>query len=259
MEVEVEYKSGGGDRVTCSQCGEKNDLGFDFTMAFQPIIHYSQRNIFGYEALARGLKNESAFWVISKVNKDNLYLFDQLCRVKAIALAAKLQMDSILSINFLPNAVYKPQRCIRTTLEAAKKYNFPVNKIMFEFTEGEKIEDPEHVRGIVEYYREQGFITATDDFGAGYSGLGLLANFQTNIVKLDMGLIRDIDTDKVRQSIVRNCVNMFRDLHIEPLAEGVETLEEANWLFAAGIDLMQGYFFARPGFECLPAVNFNNL
>ena len=243
------------NRSSCNQCSEQQELGFDFTMAFQPIVNFRQRRVFGYEALARGLNNESAYSVISQVNQDNLYLFDQLCRIKAIALAAKLELNSILSINFLPNAVYKPQRCIRTTLAAAEEYNFPINKIMFEFTEGEKIQDSEHVRGIVEYYREQGFITAIDDFGEGYSGLGLLANFQTTIVKLDMGLIRGIDTDTVRQSIVRHCVNMFRELNIEPLAEGIETREEANWLFAAGIDLLQGYFFARPGFECLPTVS----
>ncbi|MFT6898011.1 MAG: EAL domain-containing protein (putative c-di-GMP-specific phosphodiesterase class I) [Paraglaciecola sp.] len=257
IEMEIAGKTRIDDRLTCSQCAEKKDLGFDFTMAFQPIINFRRRNIFGYEALARGLNNESAYSVISRVNQENLYLFDQLCRIKAISLAAKLELDSILSINFMPNAVYKPQRCIRTTLEAAKKYNFPINKIMFEFTEGEKLQDPEHVKRIIEYYHEEGFITAIDDFGAGHSGLGLLANFQTTIVKLDMGLIRGIDTDKVRQSIVRNCVNMFRDLHIEPLAEGVETLEEANWLGTAGIELMQGYFFARPGFECLPTVDFS--
>jgi EAL domain-containing protein (putative c-di-GMP-specific phosphodiesterase class I) len=255
--MDVESKSRVDDRATCGHCGKQKKLDFDFTMAFQPIINYSQRRIFGYEALVRGLNNESAYSVISRLNEDNLYVFDQLCRIKAIALAAKLQLDSILSINFTPNAVYQPQRCIRTTLEAAKKYNFPINKIMFEFNEGEKIRDSEHVRGILEYYDKQGFITAIDDFGAGHSGLGLLADFQTNIVKLDMGLIRGIDTDKVRQSIVRNCVNMFRDLDIQPLAEGVETLEEAKWLFNVGIDLMQGFFFARPGFECLPVVDFS--
>ena len=244
------------DKSFCRQCVDASDLGFDFTMAFQPIVNLKLREVFGYEALVRGLNNESAFSVISQVNQDNLYLFDQQCRVKAIALAAKLGITSILSINFLPNAVYKPQRCIRTTLNAATRYGFPTNKIMFEFTEGEKISDTQHVKDIVEYYREQGFITAIDDFGEGYSGLGLLANFQTNIVKLDMGLIRGIDSDTVRQSIVRHCVNMFRDLNIEPLAEGIETVGESNWLLEAGVNLQQGYLFAKPGFECLPQVDF---
>lgn len=129
------------DRFSCNNCSDKSRLDFDFTMAFQPIINSQSKEVYGYEALVRGLNNESAFSIISKVNDENRYLFDQLCRVKAIALASKLNLDSMLSINFLPNAIYRPERCIRTTLDAAKKYDFPVEKIMFEFTEVEKIED----------------------------------------------------------------------------------------------------------------------
>ncbi|WP_216835516.1 EAL domain-containing protein [Vibrio aestuarianus] len=225
-------------------------------MAFQPIVNCRTQAIFGYEALVRGLNNESAYSVISQVNDDNRYVFDQQCRIKAIALASKLGIDSILSINFLPNAIYKPERCIRTTLEAAKRYNFPTEKIMFEFTEVEKIEDSSHVKRVVEYYQTLGFKTAIDDFGSGYSGLNLLADFQTDIIKLDMGLVRDIHQDKTRQSIVKHCLAIFSDLNITPLAEGIEKREEFVWLMEAGVDLMQGYFFAKPGFESLPEVTF---
>ncbi|TMM46988.1 EAL domain-containing protein [Colwellia ponticola] len=243
---------------SCSNCADKGSLAFDFTMAFQPIISSKNNEVYGYEALVRGLNNESAFSIISQVNDDNRYLFDQLCRVKAIALASKLKLDSILSINFLPNAIYKPERCIRTTLDAAQKYNFPAERIMFEFTEVEKIEDTTFIKNIVEYYNKIGFKTAIDDFGSGYAGLGLLADFQTNIVKLDMELIRNIDQDTTRQSIVKNCLNIFHDLNITPLAEGIETREEFDCLRAFGIDLMQGYLFAKPGFERLPEVNFSD-
>jgi EAL domain-containing protein (putative c-di-GMP-specific phosphodiesterase class I) len=247
------------DRFSCANCADKGSLDFDFTMAFQPIINCQTNQIFGYEALVRGLNNESAFSIISKVNDDNRYLFDQHCRIKAIALASKLKLDSMLSINFLPKAIYKPERCIRTTLDAAKKYDFPIEKIMFEFTEVEQIDDVDFVKGIIEYYSKLGFITAIDDFGSGYAGLSLLANFQTNIAKFDMELIRNIDQDKARQSIIKNCLNMFRDLNITPLAEGIETIEEMEWLRESGIELMQGYLFAKPGFECLPPVDFSIL
>ncbi|WJG08599.1 EAL domain-containing protein [Aliiglaciecola sp. LCG003] len=247
------------DRFSCDNCSDRGSLDFDFTMAFQPIINCKTKTIFGYEALARGLNNESAYSVISQVNDDNRYLFDQHCRVKAIALASKLKLDSMLSINFLPNAVYIPERCIRTTLEAAKQYGFSTDKIMFEFTEAEKIEDSDFVKRIVEYYRKSGFVTAIDDFGSGYAGLGLLADFQTNIIKFDMGLIRNIDQDKTRQSIMKNCLNLFKELNVTPLAEGIETSEEMIWLRDAGIELMQGYLFAKPGFESLPQVDFSNL
>lgn len=245
------------ERVSCPKCADEGGLDFDFTMAFQPIINCQTKQIYGYEALVRGLNNESAYSIISKVNDDNRYLFDQLCRVKAIALASKLKITSMLSINFLPKAIYKPERCIRTTLEAAEKYGFPTDKIIFEFTEVEKFEDRDFVKHIVECYKKLGFKTAIDDFGAGYSGLGLLAGFQTDIIKLDMDLIRNIDRDTTRQYIIKNCLNLFRDLHITPLAEGIETKEEMMWLREAGIELMQGYLFAKPGFESLPDVNFN--
>lgn len=242
------------DRFECQRCAHKGSLAFDFTMAFQPIVHCGRRQVFGYEALVRGPNNEPAFSVISRVNDDNRYLFDQMCRVKAIALASKLKLDAMLSINFLPKAVYKPERCIRTTLEAAETYGFPLERIMFEFTEVEKIEETSVVKAIVNYYKEAGFKTAIDDFGSGYAGLGLLADFQTNIAKFDMELIRNIHNDAARQAIVSNCLNLFKDLNITPLAEGIETQAEYHWLRDAGVELMQGYWFAKPGFESLPEV-----
>ena len=242
----------------CQSCTEDNNLDFDFTMAFQPIINCSNETIYGYEALVRGINNESAYSVISRVNDSNRYLFDQLCRVKAISLASKLNITSMLSINFLPNAVYVPERCIRTTFEAAKQYDFPTERIMFEFTEVEKIDDTEHVNRIVDYYQSLGFKTAVDDFGSGYSGLNLLADFQTDIIKLDMALIRNIDSNKVRQAIIKNCITMFDELNITTLAEGIETYEEYAWLRDAGIELMQGYYFAKPGFESLPEIDLGH-
>lgn len=247
------------DRLACGQCAGDDDLGFDFTMAFQPIVDLQKKTIFGYEALVRGLNEESAYSVIKKVTEDNRYLFDQLCRIKAISLAAELEVDAMLSINFLPNAVYKPERCIRTTLEAARKYGFPTRQIMFEFTEVERVKDGGFIKRIVDYYQKLGFVTAIDDFGAGYAGLSLLADFQTDLVKIDMGLIRNISHDHARQCITRNCINLCRDLNITPLAEGVESREEMLWLRDAGVSLMQGYFFARPGFERLPEVDFSDL
>jgi len=93
----------------------------------------------------------------------------------------------------------------------------------------------------------------------GYAGLTLLSEFQTNIVKLDMNLIRDIHDHGARQSIVRNCLSMFSDLGITPLAEGIETMDEYLFLRDMGIGLMQGYLFARPAFESLPEVDFGRL
>nr|WP_245796938.1 EAL domain-containing protein [Vibrio aerogenes] len=246
------------DSLRCERCKNKNDPGFGFTMAFQPIVDLNSRSVFGYEALVRGLDNQSAASIIAQLNQDNIYQFDQNCRVKAIQLAAQLHLQGILSINFLPNAIYQPERCIRTTLDAARTYDFPVQNIMFEFTEAEKINDTSHIKNIVDCYHQLGFITALDDFGSGYSGLNLLADFQTNIVKLDMHLIRSVDCHAAKQAIINGILQMMAELGIQVLAEGVETRDEAHWLQRHGISLMQGFLFAKPRLEQLPDADFSH-
>ncbi|MBK1646364.1 diguanylate phosphodiesterase [Thiocapsa imhoffii] len=241
-------------QLSCDTCANGAGLDFDFTMAFQPIVKMSTQEVYAYESLARGLNNEPAGKVFERVNDANRYRFDQACRVKAVKLAAELSIPCFLSINFMPNAVYRPELCIRTTLAAAAQYGFPIERIIFEITESEEIEDRDHMRGIVEHYAHRGLKTAIDDFGAGYAGLNLLADVRTDIVKLDMALIRDIHKDRVRQIIVKGLVQICADLQSSVIAEGVETKEELLALQSLGIDLFQGYYFAKPAFQSLPAI-----
>lgn len=242
------------EKLTCKQCINAENIGFDFSFAFQPIISKKKREIIAYEALVRGLEDKPSSEVFRHINEGNLYRFDQSCRVKAIALAARIGIKCNLNINFTPNAIYKPELCIRTTLDAADEYNFPINKITFEVTEAEKIRDHAHLAKIIRTYQELGFTTSIDDFGAGYSGLNLLAEFQPDYIKLDRALIMDIHEKQTKQSIVRGIITTCNELSIGVLAEGIEKTEEYQWLAQAGIDMFQGYLFARPGFETLPEV-----
>jgi EAL domain-containing protein (putative c-di-GMP-specific phosphodiesterase class I) len=164
-------------------------------------------------------------------------------------------MKTRLSINFNPNAVYEPATCIRLTLAAAEKVCFDTGRLIFEVTESERIRDTPHLVRIVNDYQSRGFMTAIDDFGAGYAGLNLLAEFQPDIVKLDMALIRGIDAHQVRRSITAGIVTTCRALGCEILAEGVETPAEYQTLRGLGITLFQGYLFARPALEALPVVD----
>ena len=132
---------------------------------------------------------------------------------------------------------------------------FPIDRIIFEFTEDEQL-DTQHVLNILRSYRAMGFKTAIDDFGSGYAGLGLLTKFQPDIVKLDMDLIRGIGCDPVKRTIVRHTLGMLRDLGIEPVCEGIETVGEHDTLEDLGVSLMQGYLLAKPGVESLPAVTW---
>jgi EAL domain-containing protein (putative c-di-GMP-specific phosphodiesterase class I) len=234
----------------CAECRDLEGLSFEFTMAFQPIFNVRTGAPYAYEALVRGLNGESAANILGLVNATNRYRFDQACRVRAIELAAQLGLPAItdckLSINFLPNAVYRAETCIRATLEAARFFEFPVERLMFEVTEGERVDDPDHLKSIFHEYERQGFTTAIDDFGSGYSGLNFLAMFQPHVLKIDMALTREIDKDYVRQAIVESIVLVSKRLGITVVAEGIETLEERDTLLGLDVELMQGYLFARP-------------
>ena len=243
-----------GQSLKCAGC--RGGTGFDvpITMAFQPILNMETRTVFAYEALLRGKTGAGAADILAAVTNENRYAFDQRCRVTAIeaAKAVDLARDgALLSINFLPNAVYEPLACIRLTLETAERTGFPVNRIMFEFTEGEYL-DTDHLLNILRTYRKLGFKTAIDDFGAGYAGLELLSRFQPDVVKMDMALIRGIDACAVKQVIMTHSIAMLKELGVPVVCEGVETAEEAATLAAMGVDLMQGYHFARPAIERLP-------
>jgi len=243
----------------CGACAQGVEKPFPFTMAFQPIVDAENRRVYAYEALVRGTGGEGAASVLDRVTLRNRYAFDQSCRITAIEMAAELGLvasGARLSINFIPGAMYEPRNCIKATLAAARRSSMPIDRIIFEVTENEEIANKNKLREIFDVYAENGFLTAIDDFGAGYSGLSLLTEFQPRILKLDMGLIRGIEADAARAAIVRGVMSISRELGIEMIAEGVETAAEYRALRDLGIRLFQGYLFARPAFEALPDVRW---
>jgi EAL domain-containing protein (putative c-di-GMP-specific phosphodiesterase class I) len=242
----------------CDGCKNGEALDFTFSMAFQPIVDLSTGTPFAYEALVRGPEGQSAASVLAQVTPANRYAFDQQCRVKAIQTAAAaglLDTPARLSINFLPNAVYEPKACIQLTLKTAAEIQFPTDRLIFEFTENEQMVDPAHVSNIVDSYKRMGFGTALDDFGAGHAGLNLLARFQPDIIKLDMDLVRGLEASLPKRIIVEAVVKMCSALKVEVIAEGIETEAELEALRTLGIRYIQGYLFAKPGFETLPVVS----
>ena len=136
-------------------------------------------------------------------------------------------------------------------MEASEKYSFSKDRIIFEVTEGEKVENHAHLIDIIKEYKKQGIKTAIDDFGAGYSGLNLLAEFQPDYLKIDMALVRGIDKDRIRRSIIQGILYVCQEIKIKVIAEGIETKEEFMVLRDLGIQYLQGYYFSKPVFEGL--------
>lgn len=184
------------------------------------------------------------------------YQFDQDSRVAAIALAVQLGLNCHLNLNFLPQGLYASEAAITSTLAAAARHALPIDRLILEVTEGEVIADYAHLGHQLNEFRGMGLKVAIDDFGAGYSGLNMLADFQPDQIKIDMNLVRGIEGHGPRQSIVRAVVQVCGDLGIDVIAEGVESLAEYAWFAEHGVRLFQGYLFAKPGFESLPRARF---
>ncbi len=231
----------------------------DFTFAFQPIIDSYTRTAYSHEALVRGSNNESAYQVLQRYAGAPMAAFDSACRSRAIEVATRIGVNTHLNLNFLPSAALDPVAGLDSTIETANRCGFPLNRIIVEATEGEAIVDQARFARVVNEYRRAGMRFAIDDFGAGYAGLTLLAEFQPDIVKLDMLLVRGIHAHGPRQAIVRAIAQVCADLGIDFVIEGVETISEFAWFNDLGAHLFQGYLFAKPMFEAMPPFHIPDL
>lgn len=229
-------------------------IGPPFTIAFQPIVDLELREVFAHEALVRGAHGEGALEVLGRVQAHQRFAFHEACRVKAIEMASELGMQSRLSLNVAPNDVAGPAECFHTAIRAAEQANFPVDRLMFELTEGEPVTDLAALAATFDAFQHFRFTSAIDDFGAAYAGFELLAAFQPDIVKIDMSFVRDVHRSSVRFAIVKGFVAICDELRIRVVAEGVETVEEVDALRGLGVSLFQGFLFARPGIAVLPSV-----
>ncbi|GAA3910316.1 EAL domain-containing protein [Halomonas cibimaris] len=233
----------------CNRCDMP--LPFTFSMAFQPIVDVNQRQTVYHEALVRGPDGESAGSILAQVTDELMYRFDQACRIRAIELASRLGIQERLSINFMPNAVYEPRACIEATLATAQQVGWPTERLNFEITETEWMQDRAHMRRIIDSYRAMGFSTSLDDFGSGYANLDLLTELCPDTLKIDRELVMGCDTDIRRQALLRSVAMLAKSLGIGLVAEGVETRDESRCLADLGMPIQQGFYFARPAFEAI--------
>lgn len=225
----------------------------DFSHAFQPIVDIDEGKIISYEVLVRGPNQESPATVFSQVAKQHFMDFDQLIRERGIAQAASLGLSCCLSLNFTPGEIlFAHGAYVERTISVAEQHNIHAHQLIIEITESEAILDLPLLAEIINKLRRSGIAISIDDFGSGYAGLSLLADIQPDQVKIDIHLIKNVNKNGPRQTIVKAINNICLDLGIDVLAEGVESHEEFLFLERAGISLYQGWFIARPAFESLP-------
>jgi EAL domain-containing protein (putative c-di-GMP-specific phosphodiesterase class I) len=120
-------------------------------------------------------------------------------------------------------------------------------QVVLEITERSSLDRVPDVRSRIAALRDIGYRIAVDDLGAGYAGLTSFALLEPDFVKLDMSLVRGIDSNVTKQKVVRSMTSLCREMGMKVVAEGVETPPECDTLVALDCDLLQGFLFAKPG------------
>jgi EAL domain-containing protein (putative c-di-GMP-specific phosphodiesterase class I) len=214
-------------------------------IAYQPIVRWPLRSVYGYEALVRSADPE--------LSSPGL-LFDaadRLGRVQELGMRIRSAVaNTILSA---PNdaLIFTNLHALDLTHESLFQIEAPLSRhaerIVLEVTERSSLQRIENLRERIASLRDLGFKIAVDDLGAGYAGLSSFSQLEPDIVKLDMSLVRGIDASSSKSSLVRSIVQVCTmELGVRVVCEGVETAAERDTLHRLGADLLQGYLFARP-------------
>jgi len=221
---------------------------------FQPIVSLKRRAIVGLEALSRGVHPSTR----SLITPHDLFHeaahqgleveLDRLCRLKALddfRIIHSLTPNLVLSLNL--NTAIFDQGVTGSGHLRTQVYQMGLQpqNIAIEIVESE-VGDLKELQRFVKLYRSYGFLIALDDVGAGHSNLNRIPLIKPDILKIDRFLVEDIHQDFYKQQVLKSLVGMARQLGTLIIAEGVETEAEALHLLDIDVDLVQGYYFAKP-------------
>ncbi len=211
---------------------------------YHPIVRADTGRIFGYEALARGVKRslrspEVMFEVAAQA--DLIWELSRLCRSRALeGMGTRLEDGELLFLNVDPHDFTDP------AFSDTDLASVDPSRIVIEITERTAIKDYPKFRERLKAFRERGVRFAVDDAGSGYAGLGSIANLEPDFIKLDMSLITCIDTNFIKQNLVETMVRFANDCGAMVIAEGVERAEEFDTVKQLGVHLVQGFYLHRP-------------
>lgn len=217
---------------------------------FQPIISLKDGKLLGYEALSRGPKetffeNPERMFEFARIY-GRLWDLEFLCRIKALENVTNSKSDFYIFLNVDPNTINDEKFKKGFTKDFLRSFDINPENIVFEITENNTVSDFKSFNLTIDNYKDQGYKIAIDDAGSGYSGLKLITEIHPHYLKLDMTLIRDIDKDGIKHSLIKTFRDFCQTADIKIIAEGIETENELNALIDIGIDYGQGYLIQKP-------------
>jgi len=221
---------------------------------FQPIVSLRDKRIVGYEALSRGICSETGRMIpplelfeMARGEEKDLEL-DRLCRKTALK-SFKTIPEYEKYILFLNLDTSILDKCCTDTTKSTKEFTDEVgldySSISLEIVES-KIENNNKLAKFVDNYRKLGYYVSLDDFGAMHSNMNRIILSKPDIIKIDMGLIRNVHDNYYQQSIIKSIIDIAKKTGALTLAEGLESMDDIIKSYELGIDLYQGFYFYKP-------------
>lgn len=220
-------------------------------MAYQPIVSWSQKLVFAYEALVRSDEPQMG---------NPALIFDAAERLDRVAeLGRRIRASIAESIHSIPSEAQVFVNLHPADFADADLYDpkaplsMYASRVVLEVSERASLETVRDARPRISSLRRMGFRIAIDDLGAGHAGLSTFTQLEPDVVKLDMSLVRDADREPTKRKLIKSMTGLCKDLSMLVVIEGVETAGERDACIAAGCDLLQGYLFGKPARTITPA------
>ena len=221
---------------------------------YQPVVNAATGKLCGLEALARWDDPEFGFLSpvdfietleeYHQIHRLDMYVVDKVCR--DINETKKIGRKVLpISLNFSRLDF----DCLDLANEVGScltKYGIDKSNIHIEVTESTLSEDDIKLKEELKSFRAQGYALWLDDFGSGYSGLNVLKEFDFDLIKIDMKFLSNFSGNEKAKQILKNIINLAKDLGMQTLTEGVETQEAYEFLRENGCEKLQGYLFSKP-------------
>ncbi|MBO6215693.1 MAG: EAL domain-containing protein, partial [Lachnospiraceae bacterium] len=228
----------------------------DFKLYLHPQMNLVTSKVAAAEAVSRwelpdgSVRSPELYIPIFEKNgfitKLDMYIYEEVCRLKKTWKTSGSELANLpVSINFSRLHLYFPD-FPGTLLRIASKYRIPTSELLLEFKENTFIKDTSELNNNVERLQKIGFRVAIDEFGAGVSALNLFKEMNVDILKIDRNFFKDSSASPRGRIVLRNIINLARDLRIDVVTSGVTDQDQVDFLVHCGCQIAQGFLFSEP-------------